>query len=331
MNEEKNGEQSGAKNGGTRGSHLSERGVGIIYAVLAYLVWGFLPLYWKLLDQVPAQEILAHRILWSFIFVSGILVGTGGVPRLKAILANRKNTLLLLACAVIISLNWYTYIWAVNAGHLVEASMGYYINPLLTVMLAIIVLKEKLGFWQGKALMLAAVGVVIMTVHYGRIPWVALILAITFAIYSLIKRVIKVDSVSGLALETALVMPLALIFIVLKEIQGTGALGTVTLPVLLLLFGSGIATATPLLWFAKGAQRVELVTIGFLQYLAPTISLWLGIFIFKEQFTLTHLISFGFIWLALLIYSLAKVGLLKNRVTTLYEETLAQPVDQKAL
>lgn len=292
---------------------LSEQGIGIFYAVLAYIAWGFLPLYWKLLEEVLPLEILAHRIFWSFIFVSAIILASSGWTAIKNILTNKRYTCLLLLCSIIMGFNWFTYIWAVNANHVVEASMGYYINPLLTVFLAMIILKEKLNRWQGAAVVLALIGVIILTVQYGQIPWVAVILAVTFAVYSLIKKMVKVDPISGLALETALTMPVALAYILFMQVQGTGALGNVSWMVTIILMGAGIATATPLLWFAKATQRVDLTTIGLLQYLAPTISLYLGIFVFQEQFTLTHLISFGFIWVGLLIYSLSKIGLLKEK------------------
>lgn len=286
--------------------------IGLCYGALAFTAWGFLPLYWKLLDTIPAEEILAHRILWSFVFVSGILFYSGNWNNLKQVLKNRNNLLTIFLCSVFISINWFTYIWAINSRHVVEASMGYYINPLFVVFLGITVLKEKITFWQAIALSMAATGVVIMTVQYGKVPWIALVLATTFGIYGLLKKVLNVDSVLGLALETAFITPAALGFILLKQMSGTGAIGLVSLSTTTLLMGSGVATATPLLWFARGAQRIELSSIGFLQYIAPTISLLLGVFVFKEAFTRVHLFSFGFIWTALMVYSWSTFGRKKN-------------------
>lgn len=285
---------------------------GVWYGVLAYTAWGILPLYWKLLAVVPAMEILAHRIIWSFIFVGTILLATGGWATLQTVVANKKNLCYLFLCGFLISLNWFTYIWAVNSGHVIEASMGYYINPLVVVLLGVVILKESLTRWQSVAILLAGTGVVIMTLQYGRVPWIALILAGTFATYGLSKKLIQVDSISGLALETMIVMPVALFYIVTRQTQGLGALGRVPLQTSLILCGSGIVTATPLLWFAKGAQRIKLTMIGFLQYIAPTISLLLGIFVFKEYFSLIHFISFSFIWAGLLIFLVSNLATAKK-------------------
>ncbi len=297
-----------------------EKRLGMVYALLAYVAWGLLPLYWKMLQQVPADQILAHRIFWSFIFVGLIVCFYGSWQRVKATLTNKKHLMVVVLCAIIISANWFTYIWAVNANHVVEASMGYYINPLITVLLGVVVLKEKLSGLKWAAVALAGLGVGILAVQYGKIPWVALILAVTFAFYGLTKKMLQVDSVTGLFLETAVIAPLALGYILLKQSQGIGVMGTVGMPITLLLLGSGIATATPLLFFALGAKRVELTTMGFLQYIAPTISLYLGVIVFREEFTKIHLISFGCIWCALAIYSMANVRFSKQLQPSLQRE-----------
>jgi chloramphenicol-sensitive protein RarD len=295
-----------------RGSFVETNDVsGIRYSILAYTDWGVLPLYWKLLNMVPAVEILAHRILWSFVFMGSILLFSGDWRNLAAAFSNRRAMVVTFLCGFLISLNWFTYIWAVNSNRVIEASMGYYINPLLAVALGVTVLKERLGRWQLAAIILAAAGVLIMTVRYGRIPWIALALAGTFALYGLAKKLTAVDSVTGLALETFIVLPLALLFIVSREVQGIGALGTVPFSRTAILVGSGVVTATPLLWFAKGARKIRLSMLGFLQYIAPTISLLLGIFIFGESFSATHLVSFGFIWAGLLVFTLTNLGVLK--------------------
>lgn len=285
---------------------------GIWYGVLAYTAWGILPLYWKLLHGIPAHEILAHRIVWSFAFVSLILLASGGWRTLVTALADKKRLLFVFLAGFLISLNWFTYIFAVNTNHVIEASLGYFINPLVVVVMGVTILKEKLTGWQYAAIILAALGVLIIAVQYGRIPWIALFLAFSFALYGLIKKLIPVDSVTGLALETFAVMPLALAYIVSLQRKGAGALGAVPMETLVILAGTGAVTAVPLLLFARGVQRSKFSMIGFLQYIAPTLSLILGIFVFKEHFALSHFISFCFIWAALAIFTLSNVGALKE-------------------
>ncbi|MDW7673403.1 MAG: EamA family transporter RarD [Bacillota bacterium] len=294
-------------------NHSQQRKIGLAYGVLAFSAWGVLPLYWKLLEQIPAGQILAHRIVWSFFFVAAILAMGKKWLIFKEVLTSPKKVALIALCSVIISVNWFTYIYAVNTHQVVEASLGYYINPLVSVIFGLAFLKEKLSQAQWVAVLMAAIGVVVMTVQYGKIPLIAMTLAISFAIYGLLKKLIKVDSVASLALETAVLVPIALLYLGYKQIAGVGAIGVIPGSILLLLIASGVATAAPLLWFAKGAQRIELSTIGFLQYLAPTISLGIGIFIFNEPFSKTHLISFGFIWIAIIVYTLSKTGIFKDK------------------
>lgn len=285
---------------------------GWLYAVSAYTVWGILPLYWKLLEVVPALEILAHRIAWSFVFTVIVLLLIRGRTVLTVLTAAKRYLVPTLLCGVLISFNWYTYIWAVNSGFVIEASMGYYICPLVVVLLGVVVLREQLTRWQILATGLASIGVLILALQYGRIPWVALVLAGTFATYGLAKKLIPVDSVTGLALETSSVTPAAVIFIAAQELQGTGALTGLSLGTGVTLAGAGVVTAVPLLLFAQGARRVKLSTIGFFQYIAPSITLMLGIFVFREPFSVIHLVSFAFIWLGLLVFTLANLGVLKT-------------------
>lgn len=285
---------------------------GIWYGIAAYSVWGFLPLYWKLMVAVPAIEILAHRILWSFVVMAIVVVISGGWKRLVNTLTDKKKLFLMFFCGFTVSANWFTYIYAVNSGHVIEASMGYFINPLVVVMLGVTVFREKLTRWQLTAIILAALGVLIITVHYGQIPWIALLLAGTFAIYGLTKKIAGVDPVTGLVLETSIVMPFALIYIISLEAGNVGALGTVPWLTKIILAGTGIITATPLFLYARGIEKTTFSMMGFLQYIAPSINLFLGIFIFKEYFSLAHFISFCFIWVALAIFTLANTGVLKE-------------------
>lgn len=285
---------------------------GVLCGALAFTAWGFLPVYWKLLKAIPSDEILAHRIFWSFIFVFCILAVRKGLGAIKETVKERKNIVNLLLSAFFITINWGMYIWAVNSDHMVEASMGYYINPLMVITLGMTVLKEKLNAMQWLSISFASIGVAVITAQYGRVPWVALLLAASFALYGLFKKLMKAEAMVGLALETAVLTPFAFAYAVYKLINGTSGIYSVSLTTIIILLFSGVATATPLLWYAMGAKRVKLSTIGFLQYISPTISLFLGVFIYGEQFTKAHLISFGFIWIGLIIYSFSNLSLARR-------------------
>ncbi|WP_223701619.1 EamA family transporter RarD [Sutcliffiella deserti] len=284
-----------------------ELGLGIVFAGLSYMLWGFLPLFWKLVDGVPASEILAHRIVWSLVFMILILLVlrkfSSFFTELKALLTNRKRLLAIACASVFISINWGLYIWAVNADRIVEASLGYYINPLVSILLAVIVLKEKLSGMQAVSIILAGIGVLVLTVNFGEFPWVAIMLALSFAFYGLIKKMVQLGALVGLAIETLLITPFALVFLMSVHGNSGGALGE-SGSVTLLLLGAGIVTAVPLLLFASGAKRIPLSMIGLLQYIAPTIKLILGVYLFNEPFTSVHLIAFTCIWTALVLYTL---------------------------
>lgn len=283
----------------------NEKKAGIIYIACAYLLWGFLPIYWKMVDHVPAGEILAHRIVWSFLFmVAIILVLRKGLPFIqecKLIFKNKRNLIGISLASVFISLNWLTYIWAVNSNHVIQASLGYYINPLVSILLGIIVLKESLNRNQLLSFILAGIGVVYLTFSYGVFPWISLILALTFGFYGLLKKMVDVSAMFGLAIETMIVTPIALIYLAVLPVHAF-TFETPTSPTNLILIGAGVATAIPLLLFASGAKQIPLAMIGFLQYIAPTIMLFLGVFLYDEPFTKAHLIAFAFIWVALVIY-----------------------------
>lgn len=283
------------------------RRIGFAYGIAAYFLWGVLPLYWKALNQISPVEILAHRILWSLVFVMGIIYYQKKFYQLKEIFKSRSNGIRLIFATILISINWGVYILAVNTGHVVESSLGYYINPLIVILLGVLILKEKLNLWQILSVVFAGIGVAIMTFKYGRVPWISLTLAITFALYGLIKKTIPVGSTVGLAMETAILSPITLGYIIFRQINGVGALGQVSSITTLLLIGSGVVTALPLLFFAKGTRRLPLSNMGFLQYISPTITLILGIFVFKEKFTFTHLISFSFIWVGLALFTFSQI------------------------
>lgn len=284
--------------------------VGVASAAGAYALWGIMPIYWKLVNSVPSLEILAHRIVWSLVFLFFVLLAAGKLrsfsAELKAVLANPRQRLCLASASIIVSVNWLTFIWAVTHEHIIETSLGYYINPLISVFLGIAVLKEKLSFWQTVSFFLAAIGVLNLTLHFGAFPWVALILAVSFGLYGLLKKVLNFGALSGIAAETLIIFPLPLVYLAYLNRTGHGAFAAGPPAVTLLLAGAGIVTAVPLILFASGAIRLPLSTVGFLQYISPTISLVLGVFLYHEPFTAVHLVSFVLIWAALTIFSLSR-------------------------
>jgi chloramphenicol-sensitive protein RarD len=295
----------------------NETKLGAIYASFSYFLWGLLPIYWKFLDHVNAKEILANRIFWSFVFMVVILLVTKKWPllskTLKGFTKNKKQMVALIIASLLVSINWFIYIWAVNSGHMVEASLGYYINPLISLLLGMIVLKEKLTTIQYASFSLAAIGVLIISFSYGRFPWVAVALAITFGLYGLAKKLINIESAVGLTLETLVVAPIAALYMLFLFSKGDNSLFSGGMGMDLLLVGAGPATAIPLLYFSKGAQKIPLSLLGLLQYIAPTLTLILGIFVYGERFTKLQLLSFMFIWSALTIYSLSKTKLFAGK------------------
>lgn len=285
---------------------------GILYGATSFALWGILPLYWKLLQTVPPLEILYHRIFWSFIIMIAVVFLSKKWKNMIDVFSDVRKLVPVFLCGILISINWYIYIYAVNTEQVIEASMGYYMNPLVMVLLGVTVFKERLNRWQLSAIVLAALGVIIVTVQYGRVPWIALVLACSFATYGLVKKMVAVDSIIGLTMETLIVMPVALFFILKLETGGTGTFVTAPFTLSLILAGSGIVTATPLLLYARGIEKTTFSMIGFLQYIAPSINLFLGIFVFREHFTLSHLISFCFIWAGLVIFTMSNVGILRE-------------------
>lgn len=287
-----------------------EKKAGVISAVSAYLFWGFLPIYWKFLSSSPATEILAHRVVWSFVFMIGILVYTQKLrvfcQEVRELAAQRKRVLGVILASVLISVNWLLYIWAVIDNRIVETSLGYYINPLVSVLLGIAVLKERLSFWQMISCALAFAGVLIMTLQFGAVPWVSLLLAITFALYGLCKKLVNLGAVTSITLETLLVSPIALAYLIYLEQKVASSFSISQWHTAVFFLGAGIVTATPLILFSSGANRLPLNLLGFLQYLSPTLALLIGIVVYHEPFTAIHLISFSCIWLALAVFSLAK-------------------------
>lgn len=277
---------------------------GILYAIGAYGMWGFFPLYWKWLQGVPAQEILVHRMVWSLVFVGLLLAIKKDWAWVMPALKDRRTLFSYFAAACLLAANWYVYIWGVNAGQIVETSLGYFINPLVSVLFGVLFLQEKMRPGQWLAVGLAAAGVLYLTISYGRLPWIALTLATTFGTYGLIKKQVKLNSLQGMGLETAVLFVPALAYILYLTFTHTGSFGTVNTQTTLLLACAGIVTAIPLLFFAAAAPRIPLSMLGILQYLAPTLQFSIGVIIYHEPFPIARLIGFGIIWLALLIYSI---------------------------
>ncbi|MFJ8068104.1 EamA family transporter RarD [Peribacillus sp. NPDC096447] len=288
--------------------NVDEQKEGAIYAALSYMMWGVVPIYWKFLQGVGAIEILAQRVLWSFVFMLVLLMfmkkWQSFLVYVKNIMGNPKLFAALLTASLLVTANWGVFIWAVNSGRILDTSLGYYINPLVSVLLGVIVLKEKLSGAQIISFLLAGIGVLILGIHFGTIPWISLVLAMTFGLYGLAKKMIKAEAAIGLTLETMMVTPLALgylIYLMNRSEMQFFTEGSTSL----LLVGGGIVTALPLLYFAKGAEKIPLSMLGIFQYIAPTLSLLIGVFIYHESFTKAHLLAFLFIWSALAVYTLS--------------------------
>jgi chloramphenicol-sensitive protein RarD len=274
---------------------------GILFGIGAYILWGFFPIYWKLLHGVPAPQLLGHRIGWSFLLLTAVILVTRQWTDFRANL-NKRTFLIYSVAALLIGVNWLTYVWSVNAGFIIETSLGYFINPLLSVLLGVVILREKLRPMQWIPLILASAGVIYLTVIYGKLPWIALTLAFSFGLYGLVKKLAPLGSLYGLTLETGILFLPALAFLIFSEFNGTGAFMHTGLRSDLLMFGAGVVTTIPLLMFASAARQIPLTVVGLLQYIAPTLQFLLGVLVYKESFDHTHLIGFSIIWIALIIF-----------------------------
>ena len=281
----------------------SETTVGVLCAIGAYFTWGLFPLYWKPLHAVPALQILCHRIVWSALFVTLVLLYKQHWRWLFRLVQQPRNVALFALSSATLTLNWGIYIWAVNQGKVVEASLGYFINPLVNVLLGRLFLAERLNRPQALAVGLACAGVLWLTVNLGGLPWVALLLALSFGFYGLLRKQAPLGALEGLTLETFLMLPLALAALLWFHWQGVGSLGHISRSVDALLVGAGVVTAVPLLWFAAGARRLTLATMGVIQYLSPSMQLLLGVALYHEPFGGARLLGFGLIWAGLLVYS----------------------------
>ncbi|MNB79935.1 EamA-like transporter family protein [compost metagenome] len=280
---------------------------GLVNAIIAYIMWGVLPLYWKLFNDVPAGEILSHRVVWSFVFMAVLVAIQQRWSDMKRIAANRSQLLSLTASGLLIAANWLIFIWAVNNGHVVETSLGYYLNPLFNVLLAVVFLREKPNRGQWLAIALAGAAVLLIAVNYGRFPWIAISLAASFGLYGLAKKKTRQEASVGLLSETAVVLPIALVYWIYLAASGESTAWTLSWPMFTGLLLSGAVTALPLLFFARAAARMPLTTLGFVQYIGPTIMLILSVFVFKETVSPVLLTGFALIWTALAVYAASSV------------------------
>jgi chloramphenicol-sensitive protein RarD len=280
---------------------------GVLYAIGAYLIWGFLPIYWKALKQVPPLEILNNRVVWSLIFLTILISVRKNWAPLRQAVTRPRVVLVYGVAACLLAVNWLTYIWGVNSGYIVETSLGYFINPLVSVLLGVLFLREKIRPLQWLPIGMAAAGVLYLTFSLGSPPWIALVLAFTFALYGLIKKTSPLGSLHSLTLETGILFVPSLLYLVYAAQQGMGGFGQYSTQTNILLVSTGVVTAVPLLLFGAAARSINLSLLGLLQYIAPTCQFLIGVLVYQEPFTQTSLIGFCIIWAALALYWLESV------------------------
>jgi len=294
------------------GQPAGARPAALLATAAAFFAWGILPVYWKALQHVGAFEILTHRIVWSLLFSVAVISFQRRWTSLRAAANGSRGVRIFFVSASLLGINWFTYIYAVNHGNVLGTSLGYFICPLVSVALGRVFLKERLRPWQKAAIALASLGVLNEVVVFGGVPIAAMVLAVTFALYGLIRKTAPLGSLDGLVVESALLSAPALAFILAWAAQGHGALGHADMTTHLLLAGTGVVTSLPLLWFAYGARRVPLSTVGFLQYLAPTCTFLLGVFAYKEPFDPSRVATFCLVWAGLIVYSAEGVWRLRR-------------------
>jgi chloramphenicol-sensitive protein RarD len=305
---------------------VEERRLGVVSGVTAYALWGVFPLYFPLLEPASGLEIVAHRVLWSLVFVALLLTVVRRWPLVRAAFADRRTMLVLAAAAVLIAANWLVFVYGVNSGHVVETSLGYFINPLVSVLLGVVVFSERLRPLQWTAVGIAAVAVGVLTVDYGRPPWIALTLAASFGLYGLMKKLVRVEAAPGLFVETALVALPAAAAIAVLEASGDGTATSGEAGHFLLLMSSGVATAIPLLLFAAATRRIPLSTVGLLQYLTPLMQLAIGVFVRHEPMPPARLAGFFIVWVALAVFTADSLRTARAAGRRPVEESLPEPV-----
>jgi len=293
---------------------------GIWYAIGAYTTWGLFPFYWKMLKHVPALQLIGHRIIWSFLFLIVFILFIRRRPGFRSTVFTWNVLRVYCIAAVLIGVNWLTYVWAVNTGHIVEASLGYFINPLLSVLIGVLFLHEHLRPRQWISIGLAAAGVLFLAIVHGSIPWIALLLASTFALYGFVKKIAPLGSLNGLTLETGILLIPALLYLFICDNNGTGAFlhaGTMSD---ILLAGAGIVTTIPLLMFASAARRIQLSLIGILQYISPTLQFLIGVLVFHETFTFIQFIGYSIVWTALILFGIESFFAYRTQIAIMEPE-----------
>jgi chloramphenicol-sensitive protein RarD len=284
-------------------SNSNKSGTALIAGLAAFVTWGLVPVYWKLLREIPASQILAHRFVWTIAFLAALLTWQRRWPEVIANATTPRPALFCLFSGIMVSLNWLIFIWAVNIGRVLETSLGYFMTPIVNVLLGAFILRERLSLAQLASILIASAAVIILTVGYGHFPWIAVCLCITFGLYGLLRKQSGTAAITGLFLETTFLAPIAVAYLAVVAARGTLMFGSSHLTLSTLLISTGVVTALPLVWFGYAARHLRLVTIGFLQYLSPSISFFLGVFLYRETFTVVHLITFSLIWIALALVS----------------------------
>jgi chloramphenicol-sensitive protein RarD len=284
-------------------SAKSQEVSGLIAAIACFTTWGLIPIYWKLLGAVPATEILAHRFVWTTIFLSILLSWQRRWPELIANVRSRSALIFCLTGGLAIASNWFLFIYSVNTGRVVETALGYFMTPLVNVLFGALFLRERLTRLQFASVILAALGVLNLTFGYGRFPWIAVSLCVTFGLYGLLRKKSGTAAIPGLFIETILLVPFAAVFLIYLQRSGTLMFGRADLSLSILLISTGVVTAIPLFWFGYATRHLRLITLGFLQYLSPIGSFFLGVFLYHEPFTRGHLVTFILIWLALALFT----------------------------
>ncbi|MFN2541840.1 MAG: EamA family transporter RarD [Chthoniobacterales bacterium] len=310
-----------------RPSRKSQRLAALLAAVAAFVTWGLVPLYWKLLKPVPATEILAHRFVWTMVFLIAVLSWQERWPEVRTIFGSRRTLIYCFASGVAIATNWFLFIWAVNADRVVESSLGYFMIPLVNVLLGAVFLRERLTLLQFLSVVLAAAGVLNLTFGYGRFPWVAVALCVSFGLYGLLRKKSGTAAIPGLFFETASLLPLAVVYLLYLEAGSMLFFGRAGWLLSILLVSTGVVTAVPLFWFGYAARYLPLTTLGFLQYLSPTGTFLLGVFLYHEPFTRADLITFALIWAALGVFtSEALLRWRSTRIRQAIAESACEPV-----
>lgn len=277
---------------------------GVLLAVGAYAIWGIAPIYWKLIDNIPAFEIVGHRIVWSFIVMIGVIWLLGNFQNVKKTIGSWQTFFPLLISATLLSVNWSVYIWAVNSGYIVDSSLGYFINPLVNVFLGVLFFREKLRTWQWISVGIAFIGVLYLSISYGVLPRISLVLAFTFGFYGLIKKRISISSITSFSIETGFLFIPAFVYLLVLAINGGGSFGRGPINVTFLLALTGLITAIPLVMFGSAVQKIRLSSIGFIQYIAPTLQFLIGVLVYGESFNQNRIIGFSIIWIALIIFTI---------------------------